>query len=805
MESKTVSNSVPRKHSFYLDTTSKFSGRRVCNRGRLHRYTDNRYKPYETRSNSQLERLIESCKDFKKQIESKSRKTKQDLQCGIAQINFTNSLKRAVLAPNKPIDHEELRALKSVLPALAPSETWALKDVTLVLYRLISRGVFTLHSTKNAKLSNEQAELLSNLLQHIKSRCDKAQSPYDLEIRSLVNVFWAVMELMRQRDHIENVPYLELTVMSLLPYVEFYSTYCKMFNSQNIATLLCAFDILTEKGLQVEQLIKHIDALMLFIVNMEKSFTIPSKDIPNILMPMAKLVKKKAVSRENYQGAFAVILRNVKRIAETSDKGHAFTRKAIANVMCSVGKLVDQNIALSTELIETVNALLLHVITMAKCKTARQHFQPQGLAMMMDSIVMLMIRGLEIKGPVEKTIDSLLLCIKNASIEGDRGYLEERSIRSIFCSLAALLENGFELTPLFQETVKALLSHIREIVESSDSVNPRFVCHLTLSVFSLIENNIGYSNRLQKTANLLLCHIRKLALANSLNKEEVLNILESIQRLGGKRILSTENVGNALNALMDNILAGKYDYSHFKCDQLLQIIALLGEGIELERTKSVFNHLLDQMILTDLISKDADFTAFDALLMHSARLFLLSETASYQRLEPLMKKMFEEAKKTKLHNHSEQALMTMAAMWLGIPYSVEPVELSYNFFTSEAQSNVTNMLKRKLPSIKIEEEKVLHNLPPVDLFLPSSKTCIEVQGPCHYIDDDYQLRNGKTLRKVALLKKMGYNVIEIPISLIKGADYNTKIIDKINRLDSKQYRSHSDDKFANIELSNNYK
>ena len=81
--------------------------------------------------------------------------------------------------------------------------------------------------------------------------------------------------------------------------------------------------------------------------------------------------------------------------------------------------------------------------------------------------------------------------------------------------------------------------------------------------------------------------------------------------------------------------------------------------------------------------------------------------------------------------------------------------------------------------MKIEEEKSLNALSPVDLLLPDHNIVIEVQGPSHYVGGDFQTRNGSTLLKIALLQKLGFEVIEIPVNKLADTDSIDMVIDQI--------------------------
>ncbi|MBO9484563.1 RAP domain-containing protein, partial [Salinisphaera sp. G21_0] len=70
-------------------------------------------------------------------------------------------------------------------------------------------------------------------------------------------------------------------------------------------------------------------------------------------------------------------------------------------------------------------------------------------------------------------------------------------------------------------------------------------------------------------------------------------------------------------------------------------------------------------------------------------------------------------------------------------------------------------------------------LPPVDLLLPDYNMVIDVQGPSHYVGGDFKTRNGPTLLKIALLKKSGFELIEIPVKKLDNQDSMKTVIEQI--------------------------
>ncbi|MBO9497731.1 RAP domain-containing protein, partial [Thalassotalea sp. G20_0] len=159
-----------------------------------------------------------------------------------------------------------------------------------------------------------------------------------------------------------------------------------------------------------------------------------------------------------------------------------------------------------------------------------------------------------------------------------------------------------------------------------------------------------------------------------------------------------------------------------------------------------------------------------------ARLSLVPNTSKGNVLEKHMDDLFIRLENTSPDNEDDQRIIAMAASWLGKPCPVVP---HYQTIVSKRQSEFRNQLHSCIPSLRIEEEKSLNSLPPVDLLLPDHNMVIEVQGPYHYVGGDFKTRNGSTLLKIALLQKAGFEVIEIPVNMLLSQDLMKPYIDQI--------------------------
>ncbi|WP_146000186.1 RAP domain-containing protein, partial [Endozoicomonas acroporae] len=145
-------------------------------------------------------------------------------------------------------------------------------------------------------------------------------------------------------------------------------------------------------------------------------------------------------------------------------------------------------------------------------------------------------------------------------------------------------------------------------------------------------------------------------------------------------------------------------------------------------------------------------------------------------LEKHMDALFTRLKNAAPNNGDEQSIIAMAASWLGRACPIVP---HYQSNMSKPQTAFRDQLQSCIPSLKIEAERSLNSLPPVDLLLPDHNIIIEIQGPSHCVCGDFKTRNGSTLLKIALLQKAGFEVIEVPVNTLLNPDSIKRCIDQI--------------------------
>ncbi|WBA79349.1 RAP domain-containing protein [Endozoicomonas sp. GU-1] len=166
---------------------------------------------------------------------------------------------------------------------------------------------------------------------------------------------------------------------------------------------------------------------------------------------------------------------------------------------------------------------------------------------------------------------------------------------------------------------------------------------------------------------------------------------------------------------------------------------------------------------------------------------LVSDANNNNVLEKHMDDLFTRLENTFPDNEEEQSVIAMAASWLGRSCPFVP---HYQTTMSKRQSDFRDQLRSCFPSLRIEEEKSLNSLPPVDLLLPDYNMVIEVQGPSHYVGGDFNTRNGSTLLKIALWQKAGFEVIEVPVNRLWSQDLMKPYIDQIKSRTGLSPRGH---------------
>ncbi|MGO0309266.1 DUF1601 domain-containing protein [Endozoicomonas acroporae] len=671
---------------------------------------------------------------------------------------FACSIKRYTSEAKRPLNHSEQRQLIPSLHYFKVTPWWSWRSLTTTLHSFTSAGVFTPHKYMDEGDRETQAALLSTLLDALILKCNQKTEASDIDVQGIANLLWASAKLVDNGLVLEKTPKLKEAVAALLPHVQTKAeSKVDHFNPQEVTNLLWSVAKLVGNGLKPEK--------------------------------MPKL--KEAVT---------ALLPHVQTKAESKKEKDHFKPQEVANLLWALAKLADNGLTLekTPKLKETVTALLPHVQTKAESKKEKDHFTPQHIANLLWALAKLVDNGLALENTpkLKEAVTALLPHLKTkAESQEEKDQFKRQEVANLLWALAKLVENGLELekTADIKEAVTVLLCHVQtkaESKEGKDHFTPQHIANLLWALAKLVDNGLELEKtpKLKEAVAALLCHVK----TNAESKEEkdhfntqgIVNLVWAVAKLAdnGLELEKTPKLKEALAALLLHVKTkadSKEEKDHFipqHIANLLWALAKLGEAIELNLVKSTFDSLVDRISENPQLSEQCIWMSLWGVMVFCARFYLYYGSHNKNSLEKHIGELFSCLENTSPGNTEVQTVIAMAASWLGRPCPVAP---NYQTIISQSQTNFRDQLQSSFPSLKIEEEKSLNSLPPVDLRLPDYNMVIDIQGPSHYVSGDFKTRNGSTLLKVALLQKAGYEVIEIPVNKLDNQDSMKIVIEQI--------------------------
>ncbi|WP_163372983.1 RAP domain-containing protein, partial [Endozoicomonas acroporae] len=344
-------------------------------------------------------------------------------------------------------------------------------------------------------------------------------------------------------------------------------------------------------------------------------------------------------------------------------------------------------------------------------------------------------------------------------------------IANLLWAMAKLVDNRYEQTPEFNEAVASLLTCVNP---QKDQFNAQGIANLLWAMAKLVDNGHEQTPGLIEAVAALLLHVN--AQKDQFNAQGIANLLWAMAKLVDNGHEQTPEFNEAVAALLNCVIVQKANFKPQEIANLLWATAKLGELVELNVVTSTFESLVYRISKNPQFSQEEISMSLWGVMVCCARLSLDSNANKSSVFEKHMNDLFIRLENTSPDNEEEQSIITMAASWLG---RACPVVRHYHTNISKNQADFRDQLQSSIPSLKIEEEKSLNSLPPVDLLLPDHNMVIEVQGPSHYVGGDFNTRNGSTLLKIALLQKAGFEVIEIPANQLVNKDLMKPYIDQI--------------------------
>ncbi|WBA82148.1 RAP domain-containing protein [Endozoicomonas sp. GU-1] len=633
----------------------------------------------------------------------------------------------------------------------------------------------------------------------------------------IANLLWAVAKLVDNGLELEKTPKLKEVVVALLLPVKTKAESKEEkdhFRSQGTANLLWALAKLVENGLDLEKTAPLYEAVAALLPLMkskagstEETDHFKPQEVANLLWAMAKLLDNGLKNTLTFREAVAALLASVKTKAKSKEEKDHFIPQHISNLLWAVARLVDNGLELekTPKLKEVVVALLPHVKAKAESKEEKDRFNTQAAINLLWALAKLVDNGLEKTGPLNEALAVLLPHVKTkAESKEKKDYFNTQGIANLLWAVAKLVDSGLESeqVPKLTEVVAALLPHVKtKAKEPKNHFIPQHIVNLLWALAKLVD--IGLE--LEKTAIFkealaaLLYHVKTKAESKDerdhFNAQGLANLVWALAKLGdiGLELEKTAKLKETLTALLYRVKTKAEAKEERDCfipqgiSNLLWALAKLGEAIELNLIKSTLDALVARISETPQLSQQNIWMPLWGVMVFCARFDLCFGRNNKNPLEKHIGELFSRLESTFPDDLVAQTVMVMAASWLGRPCAMTPY---YQTNISQSQITLREQLQSSLPSLQIEEEKSLNSLPPVDLLLPDYNIVIDVQGPYHYVSGDFKTRNGATLLKVALLQKLGFEVIEIPVHKLWNKDSMKRVIEQITTKLAVQPEAH---------------
>ncbi|MBO9495646.1 DUF1601 domain-containing protein [Thalassotalea sp. G20_0] len=585
-------------------------------------------------------------------------------------------------------------------------------------------------------------ETVAALLPHVNAQKDQFIP------QAITNLLWAVAKLVDIGQ--ERTPELNETVAALLPRV---NAQKDQFIPQHIANLLWAMAKLVDNGQARTPELKEAVAALLPHVNAQKDQFIP-QHIANLLWAMAKLVDSGQEWTPEFKEVVAALLPRV------NTQKNQFNAQEIANLMWAMAKLVDNGQKLTPEFKRAMAALLPHV------NAQKAHFKPQEIANLLWAMAKLVNNGLERIPDLNEAVAVLL-----PQVNAKKNQFIPQHIANLLWAMAKLVDSGQDRIPELKEAVAALLPYVNA---QKANFTPQEITNLLWAMAKMVDNGQNRIPGLKEAVAALLPHVN--AQKDQFIPQAITNLLWAMAKLVDNRQEQSAELKEAVDVLLPLVNAQKDQFNPQGIANLLWAMAKLGELVELSVVTSTFESLVYRISDNAQLSQQAILMSLWGVMVCCARLTLESKANKSNVFEKHMDDLFTRLENTSSDNEEEQSIITMAASWLG---RTCPVVRPYHTNISKIQVDFRDQLQSSIPSLRIEEEKSLNSLPPVDLLLPDHNMVIEVQGPSHYVGGDFNTRKGSTLLKIALLQKSGFEVIEIPANQLSNKNLMKPCIDQI--------------------------
>ena len=668
---------------------------------------------------------------------------------GKGHSQYATLVKQYTSTCKRSLSREEQNCLMPLLRSFQPTTNWSWRSVTTTIHSLTSAGVFTPQKPPSDETRHSQLSLLGDLLETVLQKCTQRSGVSGLDAKGIANLLWAMANLSNNCRELKTT--LNEAVTAVLPRV---MALKDQFISQGITNLLWAMAKLVDNGyVQTTALQEAVLSLLPRVSELQQQFI--GQAVANLLWAMAKLVDNDQVLISDLSAALTALLPRV------IDLHGQLTPQNIANLMWATAKLVDNGYERTPVLQEVI-------LTLLSCICAQKdHFIPQHISNLLCSMAKLVDNGYARTPLLQEVMVTLLSCVRT-----HKDQFGAQHIANLLWAMAKMVDSGQALTSPFKKTVVALLPQIRVC---QDQFNAQHIANLLWALAKVVDKGQKLTSDFQAVVIALLPRVN--ALTDQFSAQGIANLLWAMAKLLNRGHALVPEFAAAVTALFWQVKALQVRFNPQEIANMLWAIAHFGELINAEISDSVVQTILSEFDGCLLFTPRDLVISLWALLVCCARQYLHKNTRN-NTLERLTGELFHRLTGTVIDHEQDKSIMAMAASWLGRECLLKPHYVSDN---STAQLFFCTQLQSALPSLKIEQERSIHSLPPVDLLLPEHNVAIEIQGASHYLGRDFETRNGPTLLKIALLQKAGYDVVEIPVNQLNNPDSVESYIAQIQR------------------------
>ena len=530
-------------------------------------------------------------------------------------------------------------------------------------------------------------------------------------------------------------------------------------NEYCMTNLMWVMPQLVCKNQKVMTALKQTLATTLPLVNKKKE-AFKAQGISNSLSALAKLTEHMPTLAAAIYNTASSLLPLV------ISKKDTFNHQGIFITFWAMAKLIDKSPGLTPKL---TNAMMQLLPVIDKHNDAFESYKLPVLLWSMSKWAD------QVKALTPETRHTAITLL--SSVAKNKAELDHQGISNALIAMAKLACHDPELKPHISTALNELLPVLKININSFNDQS--------------IANSAWAMAKLELTAEtreaIAVLLPQASTLTYSFNSQGIANLLWAIATLNDKGLKLTPELITTFSALVSDAERKKQDFYHQEISNVLWAIAFMGEALPTKNSLTLFLSWTDTIIEHTQQLKNVDIDQLLWSLMAFYGRLQKADISAQQKLRSAIIALYDESNKqlAKHRTPRTHSILSMAAFWLDKPYLPwKPSKITP--ISSKAHKQLSEKLKDHFKSHILKDEESEKGLPPVDIMFPNLRLAIEVQGSQHYIDSDYQVRNGSTLLKRASYEKLGYRVLDVPVRDVDDDEFIQALCDSIHHSISKK-------------------